>query len=175
MHILFMVLMLLPISRQLLIEYGGSDNESIKAFFTLYTDIQASATCLVLACSKAIQDQQIAEWATRAFLLYGGEPKLLFPPQQQQHINRGAGLPQGMQVGMSVAPNMMNAMQLHAPGAPMNSMHPQGSFHHNIASTPAQRLPSPHVQFIREQSRPRFVLFVLLQQSQACKVMGCFG
>ena len=103
--------MLLPISRQLLIEYGGSDNESIKAFFTLYTDIQASATCLVLACSKAIQDQQIAEWATRAFLLYGGEPKLLFPPQQQQHINRGAGLPQGMQVGMSVAPNMMNAMQ----------------------------------------------------------------
>ncbi|XP_013793422.2 nuclear pore complex protein Nup155-like [Limulus polyphemus] len=35
--------------------------------------------CLILACSRMTQEEQVAEWATRAFLLYGGEPCISFP------------------------------------------------------------------------------------------------
>jgi nuclear pore complex protein Nup155 len=65
--------------RQLLIEHGGPDNDVIKAFFSMHTETQAAASCLVLASSQAGQDSHVAEWATRAFFLYGGEPRLFFP------------------------------------------------------------------------------------------------
>lgn len=70
--------------RQLLIENNGPDNDVIKAFFALHSETQAVATCLVLACSRALQDAQVAEWATRAFFLYGGEPRISYQQQQAQ-------------------------------------------------------------------------------------------
>lgn len=141
--------------RQLLIEHGGPDNENVKSFFTLYTDVQASATCLVLACSRAIQDQHIAEWATRAFLLYGGEPKLMYPPQQQQQLNRAPGLPPGIQGSINMTPNMLSTHPLHSPGSPtLSNIHPHATFHPNIASTPAQPLPPPHLQSVRSPLSP---------------------
>jgi len=70
--------------RQLLIENHGPDNEVVKAFFALHSEVQAACTCLVLACSQTVQDSHVAEWATRALFLYGGEPRLVYPAQQQQ-------------------------------------------------------------------------------------------
>ncbi|CAH1772348.1 unnamed protein product [Owenia fusiformis] len=60
--------------REILIKSRGPDTEEVRAFFQLHKEAQACATCLILACSKAAVDQEIAEWATRAFFLYGGEP-----------------------------------------------------------------------------------------------------
>jgi len=97
----------------LLVENHGPDNEVVKSFFTLHSEIQAACACLVLACSQAVQDNHVAEWATRALFLYGGEPRLVFPVQQQQR-----------QAGQGIM----------APGATAFS---PSSFHPNIASTPA--------------------------------------
>lgn len=43
-------------------------------------DDQACASCLVLACSSRNTHDQIAEWATRAYFLYGGQPILIQAP-----------------------------------------------------------------------------------------------
>jgi hypothetical protein len=51
--------------RQLLIENHGPDNEVVKAFFALHTEVHAACSCLVLACSQAVQDSHVAELATR--------------------------------------------------------------------------------------------------------------
>ena len=108
-----------------------------------------------MACSKAIQDQQIAEWATRAFLLYGGEPKLMFPPQQQQQLSRTPGLPPGIQSSLNMTPNMLNTLGVHTQGSPgMNNIPPHVSFHPNIASTPAQTLHPVQLQSVRSQLSP---------------------
>jgi len=72
--------------RRLLIDCGGADGEAVRAFFALHGDIQAAATCLILAVSRAPQDSQTSEWATRAFFLYGGEPQMIFPGQQIQPV-----------------------------------------------------------------------------------------
>ena len=44
--------------RQLLVDNGGADNDVIKAFFEMHTEVQAAATALVLACSQSVQDAQ---------------------------------------------------------------------------------------------------------------------
>ncbi|XP_013406007.1 nuclear pore complex protein Nup155 [Lingula anatina] len=59
--------------RQLLLNNNGPDSEEVKAFFKLHRADQACATCLILACSKLAVDKQVADWAARAFFLYGGE------------------------------------------------------------------------------------------------------
>ena len=66
--------------RALLEDAGRPDADAVRAFFTLHTEPQACATCLILACSDAPQDAQLAAWAERAFLLYGGEPQVMAPP-----------------------------------------------------------------------------------------------
>lgn len=57
--------------QQLLIQSQGFDSDSVHAFFKCYKEDQACATCLVIACSTQTSQQQIAEWATRAFFKYG--------------------------------------------------------------------------------------------------------
>lgn len=59
--------------RQLLLHSQGFDSEAVQAFFKLHKEDQACATCLVLACSMQTSQQQVAEWATRAFFKYGIE------------------------------------------------------------------------------------------------------
>ena len=103
--------------RQLLIENHGPDNDVIKSFFTLHSEVQAACSCLVLACSQAVQDSHVAEWATRALFLYGGEPRLIYPTQQQQPRPPTQGM-------MSPGPSPFSA-----------------SFHPNIVSTPAPYTP----------------------------------
>jgi nuclear pore complex protein Nup155 len=62
--------------RQLLVENRGPEAEAVKLFFQTQKEEQACATSLILACLQSTQNLQVAEWATRAFFLYGGEPKI---------------------------------------------------------------------------------------------------
>ncbi|XP_039282164.1 nuclear pore complex protein Nup155 [Nilaparvata lugens] len=60
----------------LLTDSNGPDSELVKSYFSSQTEQQAAATCLILACNQSTKNAQIAEWATRAFFLYGGEPSI---------------------------------------------------------------------------------------------------
>ena len=70
---------------------------------------------LILVCFQSIQDAQIAEWATRAFLLYGGSPTATVLPAAA-----AAGAPPGYHPSQ------------------LTSFHEQASFHPGIASTPGR-------------------------------------
>lgn len=65
--------------RHLLVTTGGGDGEEIERFFKLHREDQACATCLILACSSAAYDREVASWATRSFFRYGGEAQMRFP------------------------------------------------------------------------------------------------
>lgn len=65
------------ILRQLLIDSNGPEGDAVKAFFTIQKEDQACATSLILASLEGIQNTDVAEWATRAFFMFGGEPQLL--------------------------------------------------------------------------------------------------
>ncbi|KAK9883024.1 hypothetical protein WA026_001236 [Henosepilachna vigintioctopunctata] len=62
--------------KQLLLEGRGPDSETVKSFFVIETEDQACAISLILACLESQTNVDLAEAATRAFFLYGGEPKL---------------------------------------------------------------------------------------------------
>ncbi|XP_046996559.1 nuclear pore complex protein Nup155 [Schistocerca americana] len=62
--------------RQLLTDGRGPETGAVRTFFREQREEQACATCLMLACLDSAQNAQIAEWATRAFFLYGGEPRV---------------------------------------------------------------------------------------------------
>ncbi|XP_075223372.1 nuclear pore complex protein Nup154 isoform X2 [Lycorma delicatula] len=61
---------------EILVEANGPDSEAVKSYFCTQTEQQAAATCLIIACNQSSQNTQLSEWATRAFFLYGGEPKV---------------------------------------------------------------------------------------------------
>uniref|UniRef100_A0A3B3YKM1 Nuclear pore complex protein Nup155 n=1 Tax=Poecilia mexicana TaxID=48701 RepID=A0A3B3YKM1_9TELE len=46
---------------------------------TSWSEEQACATALILACSNAACDREVSQWATRAFFRYGGEAQMRFP------------------------------------------------------------------------------------------------
>lgn len=60
--------------RRLLLSCQGPESEEVKAFFSLHKPDQACAACLILACTRAPVDQQVANWARMAFFMYGGYP-----------------------------------------------------------------------------------------------------
>lgn len=72
---IFLKLRPVDILRQIMTERGGPENDAVKAFFEVQTEEQACATCLILACLESTRNAQLADWATRAFFLYGGEPR----------------------------------------------------------------------------------------------------
>jgi len=78
--------------RQLLVDCGGPDSEAVQSYWALQGPEQATATALVLATSQAIVDRQVADWATRAFIILGGEPRLVYPgptPGPPQYLSPG--------------------------------------------------------------------------------------
>jgi len=78
--------------RQLLVECGGPDSEAVQSYWALQGPEQATATALVLATSQSIVDRQVADWATRAFIILGGEPRLIYPgptPGPPQYLSLG--------------------------------------------------------------------------------------
>lgn len=62
--------------KQLLIDSHGPESDAVKAYFQVQKEDQACATSLILSCLESSQNAEIAEMATRAFLMYGGEPKI---------------------------------------------------------------------------------------------------
>ena len=76
--------------RQLLLQPGAADSEAVQAYWGLQGPELATATALNLATSQAILDRQVADWATRAIILHGGEPRLVFsggPAQPSQFMS----------------------------------------------------------------------------------------
>ena len=120
--------------RQLLVDSSGADSEVVQAYWSLQGPEQATATALILATSQAIVDRQVSEWATRAFIVHGGEPRLIYsgPPA-------GPGPQQFMSPGQpSFHPAIMSTPgQAYSPMTPM-SYHPH---HHSHAA------PLPEIQF----------------------------
>ncbi|KAJ8921993.1 hypothetical protein NQ315_008631 [Exocentrus adspersus] len=62
--------------KQILRDSHGLDTEPLKAFFMIQKEDQACATSLILASLECDDNTEIAEYATRAFFMFGGEPKL---------------------------------------------------------------------------------------------------
>ncbi len=129
--------------RQLLIEHGGPDNDVIKAFFSWHTETQASATALVLATSQAVQDAQVAEWATRAFFLYGGEPRLFYP---------GMGMASDFAKNVTFHPHLASTPAQQQPQSPFGAhqMHPFGAGAPGAAAAAAAAagaMPEMHYSF----------------------------
>lgn len=73
---IFIKLRPVDILKQILKESHGQDTEALKTFFMLQKEDQACATTLILASLASEDDIEVSEYATRAFFLFGGEPKL---------------------------------------------------------------------------------------------------
>ncbi|KAL5017128.1 hypothetical protein ScPMuIL_006717 [Solemya velum] len=119
--------------RQLLIDCQGPDAEEVKAFFRLHKIEQACATCLILSCSRIASDQQVANWASMAFFLHGGEA--------QYHIG-GGGMPgDRAMVPSTIGPGDMPPTQASTPmhhGLP--SMYPSGMNSMSQYGQPSQEI-----------------------------------
>ncbi|CAG9854038.1 unnamed protein product [Phyllotreta striolata] len=76
---IFIKLRPVDVLKQILKDSHGQDTEALKAFFTIQKEDQACATALILASLENEDNMEIAEFATRAFFLFGGEPKLAAP------------------------------------------------------------------------------------------------
>ncbi|KAH0999149.1 hypothetical protein HUJ04_005994 [Dendroctonus ponderosae] len=70
--------------RQILKESHGQDTAALKSFFTMQKETQACATSLILASLESQENIPVAELATRAFFMFGGEPQVA--PLNQTNI-----------------------------------------------------------------------------------------
>ncbi|XP_066259213.1 nuclear pore complex protein Nup155 [Euwallacea similis] len=66
----------LDLLRQILKDSHGQDTSALKAFFSIQKEPQACATALILASLENEENLEIAELATRAFFMFGGEPQV---------------------------------------------------------------------------------------------------
>lgn len=64
------------------------ESDTLKAFFNVLQDDQACATSLILASLESPQNADVAEFAARAFFMYGGEPKVAVAPPQANLFNQ---------------------------------------------------------------------------------------
>lgn len=119
--------------RQLLLDNNGPDCEAVKTFFSVHKETQACASCLILACSNSPQDKQVANWATRAFFLYGGEPHINFPaatgtqnPVMTPHSPIYGGANRSVGQVWSSTPTVGNPV--NSPTIPVSPVSPVGGF-----------------------------------------------
>ncbi|XP_071451396.1 nuclear pore complex protein Nup154 [Hetaerina americana] len=138
---------------RLLVDAKGPDSQGLRTFFTAAPD-QAGATCLLIACQGAAHNPQVAEWASRAFFMYGGEPG-------------GTGLSQPAVVGRSqqVTPQQSPVSPCFSPSA---SALPRG-FNPTSVSTPVS---SNIASSTMQQSQ---VISPLASQSFPAEVPGSVG
>uniref|UniRef100_A0A182M8L3 Nucleoporin Nup133/Nup155-like N-terminal domain-containing protein n=1 Tax=Anopheles culicifacies TaxID=139723 RepID=A0A182M8L3_9DIPT len=68
------ILQSVDILQQLLVGCHGPHNEAVKMYFNKQTEPEACATALLLACRESFRGTEVGDWATQAFVLYGGEP-----------------------------------------------------------------------------------------------------
>ncbi|KAL0269136.1 UNVERIFIED_CONTAM: hypothetical protein PYX00_006963 [Menopon gallinae] len=103
--------------REILVQSRGPDTEAVKAYFHVQKEEQACATCLILACLQSQQNIQVSEWATRAFFLYGGEPKLISPATA---INANTPSPSAYQYGFN--PALASTPRSVSPASPIQDL-----------------------------------------------------
>ncbi|XP_058056850.1 nuclear pore complex protein Nup154 [Anopheles bellator] len=68
------VLRAVDILQQLLLTCRGPHNDAVKAYFEIQTEAEACASAVLLACLESFRGTELGDWATQAFVLYGGEP-----------------------------------------------------------------------------------------------------
>ncbi|KAJ8983036.1 hypothetical protein NQ317_014334 [Molorchus minor] len=73
---IFIKLRPVDLFKQILQESHGHDTDALKAFFMILKEEQGCATSIILASLESAENMEIAEYATRAFFMFGGEPKL---------------------------------------------------------------------------------------------------
>ncbi|XP_012137924.1 nuclear pore complex protein Nup154 [Megachile rotundata] len=113
--IIFVQVRPMDILKQLLLEQRGPDTEAVRAYFQSQTLEQACATCLILATLESSQNAELAEWATRAFFLYGSQPTTNIGPAIDLHnINAG-----DMRTSTPRVPNYDSRLQGFRPHAPL--------------------------------------------------------
>ncbi|XP_030758957.1 nuclear pore complex protein Nup154 [Sitophilus oryzae] len=84
---IFIKLRPVDLLRQILRDSHGQDTEALRAFFMIQKESQACATSLILASLESEENAEIAELATRAFFMFGGEPKI--SPLNQTNVFSG--------------------------------------------------------------------------------------
>ena len=77
---------------EILRERNGPDCEEVKHYFMELGNDQACAMALCIACTHQNMTNyaKLVEWATRAFFLYGGDPKEIHHPIHQMTHNFGS-------------------------------------------------------------------------------------
>lgn len=73
---IFIKLRPVDLLKQILKDSRGQDTTALKAFFTIQKEAQACATALILASLESEENIDVAELATRAFFMFGGEPQI---------------------------------------------------------------------------------------------------
>lgn len=64
------------ILQQILLSCHGPHHDAVKAYFQVQSEPQACATSVIISCIDQLQGSELAFWATQAFLLYGGRPRV---------------------------------------------------------------------------------------------------
>nr|XP_018906260.1 PREDICTED: nuclear pore complex protein Nup155 [Bemisia tabaci] len=72
---LFSKLRPVEVLAQLLWKNKGPNADAVRAFFQNMTDDESCALCISIACQQCTSNVDLANWATQALFLYGGEPK----------------------------------------------------------------------------------------------------
>ncbi|OAD62095.1 hypothetical protein WN48_07748 [Eufriesea mexicana] len=85
----------MDILKQLLLEQHGPDTEAVRTYFQSQSLEQACATCLILATLESSQNAELAEWATRAFFLYGSQRTTSIGPAIDVHGSSFANINTG--------------------------------------------------------------------------------
>ncbi|XP_048522615.1 nuclear pore complex protein Nup154 [Dendroctonus ponderosae] len=131
--------------RQILKESHGQDTAALKSFFTMQKETQACATSLILASLESQENIPVAELATRAFFMFGGEPQVA--PLNQTNIFSGTSI---------FSPNIISTP---APQHPSNAFSPHSSVvstqqdgYSNLTYQPAGGIQTSFSQPIRQQT-----------------------
>ncbi|XP_050292883.1 nuclear pore complex protein Nup155 [Anthonomus grandis grandis] len=119
---IFVKLRPVDLLHQLLKDSRGQDTTALKAFFTIQREAQACATCLILACLENEENAEVAEMATRAFFMFGGEPQVTQMNLNQTNIFSGSSFFNPNIISTPAGPYQPNsysqqgALQPYSPG-----------------------------------------------------------
>ncbi|XP_060525435.1 nuclear pore complex protein Nup155 isoform X2 [Cylas formicarius] len=117
---IFIKLRPVDLLRQILIDSRGRDTEPLKIFFAVLRESQACATSLILASLENDVNAEVADLATRAFFMFGGEPKMI-PISQTVATFAGTNLITSTPAGPQYQPNLQQTFQ--SPQSPSYQSH----------------------------------------------------
>ncbi|ENN82825.1 hypothetical protein YQE_00808, partial [Dendroctonus ponderosae] len=129
----------------------SQDTAALKSFFTMQKETQACATSLILASLESQENIPVAELATRAFFMFGGEPQVA--PLNQTNICKHFVFVSGTSIFSS------NIISTPALQHPSNAFSPHSSLvstqqggYSNLTYQPAGGIQTSFSQPIRQQT-----------------------